>query len=327
MDDPKQNLQKLTLLEKFLSYEGTLLVTSTADPMEYVFEKAKKDANQQRINDAAARWAGIMSKFWINYLEDNGATADAFRTELDKLRDKDKQQAGEAQQNGQGQQTAAPQQNGQGQQTAAPQQNGSPPVAPVPLSADEEEFRRLLTSECGPRASLQEIAKEIAKRRNTMASDDEIVEEVLIQASTYYKLLWESCAPTEKLTLTHLALDGFVSPNDPDLAQLVRRGLIVRDPEVRLMNRSFRYFVLGVCRADDDVAETEGQARRSSSWQYMKVALIVAVAGLMLFLFATQRDLYNSTLVAVTGIAAGLPAIFNIFNLFQKNVGSRPPAS
>jgi hypothetical protein len=326
MDDPKQNLQKLTLLEKFLSYQGTLLVTSTADPMDYVFEKAKKDANQQRINDAAARWAGIMSKFWINYLEDNGDTAEAFRKKLDAIRDESKKQA-EAQQNGQAQLTTQAPQIAQPQQPDTSPQNGGPPAAPITLSADEEHFRCLLTSECGPRASLQEIAKEIAKRRDPKACDDEIVEEVFIQASTYYKLLWESCTPTEKLTLTHLAIDGFVSPNDPDLAQLVRRGLIVRDPEVRLMNRSFRYFVLGVCRLDDDVAETEGQARKSSSWQYMKVALIVAVAGLMIFLFATQRDLYNSTLVAVTSIAAGLPAIFNVFNLFQKNAGPRAPSS
>ncbi len=318
MDDPKQNLQKLTLLEKFLSYQGTLLVTSTADPMDYVFEKAKKDANQQRINDAAARWAGIMSKFWINYLEDTGDSAEAFRKKLDEIR-KGTVQLGEAEKNGQPQPGS--------QQAGAPQPNGGPPAVAASHSAQEEQFRCLLTTECAPRASLQEIAIEIAQRRDEKVSADEIVEEVLIQASTYYKLLWESCTPTEKLTLTHLAIDGFVSPNDPDLAQLVRRGLIVRDPEVRLMNRSFRYFVLGVCRMDDDVAETEGQARKSSSWQYMKVALIVAVAVLMLFLFSTQRDLYNSTLVAVTSIAAGLPAIFNIFNLFQKNVDPRPPSS
>jgi len=70
---------------------------------------------------------------------------------------------------------------------------------------------------------------------------------------------------------------------------------------------------------------SEGQARKSSSWQYLKVALSVTVIVLMVFLFATQRDLYNSTIVALTSIAAGVPAIFNFFNLFQKTFGATTP--
>ena len=113
-----------------------------------------------------------------------------------------------------------------------------------------------------------------------------------------------------------------LSPNDPDLSKLVRRGLIVLKPEVRLMNESFRLFVLVQSRTDEDVVRTEGEARSSSSWQYLKVALSVAVVVVMVFLFATQRDLYNSTIVAVTSIAAGLPAVFNFFNLFHKNTAA-----
>lgn len=153
---------------------------------------------------------------------------------------------------------------------------------------------------------------------------DEIIEEVLLRSRTYYKSLWDSCTPAEKLTLTHLAVDGFLSVHDPDLSRLVRRGLIIRDPEVRLMNDSFRLFVLTVSGTDNDVTVSEGQARKTSSWQYLKVALSVTVVVLMVFLFATQRDLYNSTLVALTSIAAGVPTIFNFFNLFQKNAGGRP---
>jgi hypothetical protein len=49
----------------------------------------------------------------------------------------------------------------------------------------------------------------------------------------------------------------------------------------------------------------------------------------MVFLFATQRDLYNSTLVTLTSIAAGVPAVFNFFSLFQRHaaaVSAPPPA-
>ena len=230
-----------------------------------------------------------MSHFWVHYLEDNG-DPDAFESELDEIRRNEQDQADAA-------------------------TTSSEPV--------EEELYWLLIKECAPRACLQDIGREIAKRRDFKKGDpDEIIDEVLVQASTYYKFVWESCLPTEKLTLAHLATDRLLTPNDPDIPRLVRRGLIVRDPEVRLMNESFRLFVLAESRTDNDVAVTEGQARKGSSWQYLKVALSVTVIGLMVFLFATQRDLYNSTLVALTSIAAGVPTIFNFFNLFQNKIGA-----
>jgi hypothetical protein len=68
------------------------------------------------------------------------------------------------------------------------------------------------------------------------------------------------------------------------------------------------------------VAVCADQAQKGSSWQYLKVALSVVVVGLMLFLFVTQRDLYNSVLIAVTGIAAGIPSVFNFLSLFQNKV-------
>ena len=184
----------------------------------------------------------------------------------------------------------------------------------------------LLIRECAPRACLQDIGIGIAKRRAFEKSDpDKILEEILIQATTYYKFVWNSCSPAEKLTLAHLAADRLLSPNDPDIPRLVRRGLIVRDPVVRLINESFRLFVLAESRTDKEMAVTESEARKGSSWQYLKVALLVTVVVIMVFLFATQRDLYNSTLVALTSIAAGVPTIFSFFNLFQSK--SAPPSS
>jgi hypothetical protein len=279
IDQPQYNLQKLDLLEKLLSHEGGLLVASTAEPTDYIFANGDKTTNGH--SDASARWARVMSNFWIDYREDIG-DPDAFKSELTEK-----------------------QSNSQNER--------------------EKELYGLLVDECAPRAYLQEIGREIAKRRDLKESRrDDLISDVLVQANTYYRLIWESCSPAEKLTLAHLAVDGFLSINDPDVPRLVRRGLIVRPQEIRLMNESFRLFVLDTCRTDKVVAVTEGQARKSSNWQYLKVALSVTVVGLMAFLFVTQRDLYNSTLVALTSIAAGVPTVFNVFNLFQRNVGSSP---
>jgi hypothetical protein len=297
-DQPQQNLQKLTLLERLLTYKGKLLVSSTADPSDYLFEITDNGSNG-RLTEASARWAGIMSNFWIQYLEDDG-NAGAFNETLKQIR------SGENQ-NGL---------NGN---------NGNHNAAVIGDPAEEELFE-LLIRECAPRACLQDIGAAIARRGDfKKLHPDELIEEVLIQATTYYKSVWKSCSRHEKVTLAHLSRDGFLSPHDPDLPKLVRRGLIVLKPEVRLMNESFRLFVLAQSRTDQDVVVTEGEARSSSSWQYLKVALSVAVVVVMVFLFATQRDLYNSTLVTLTSIAAGMPVVFNFFNLFNKNAS--PPSS
>ena len=315
-DQPQQNLQKLTLLEKLLTHKRGLLVSSTADPSDYLFEITDNGSNHQRITEASARWAGIMSNFWIQYLEDDGNVS-AFNDTLKEIRSRENQNA-----------LNGKPATGEQPKVEVISNNGNHNVI---VSSDpvEEELYKVLTGECAPRACLQDIGAGIARRSDFKnMRPDELIEEVLLQATTYYKSVWKSCLPLEKLTLAHLARDGFLSPNDPDLPKLVRRGLIVLKPEVRLMNQSFRRFVLVQSSTDEDVVRTEGEARSSSSWQYLKVALSVAVIVVMVFLFATQRDLYNSTLVALTSIAAGLPAVFNFFNLFHKSAAaSRPPSA
>jgi hypothetical protein len=286
IDQPQYNLQKLSLLEQLSKHNAGVVITSTAEPTDYLFDvNGQASSGNYRTSEAGARWAKVLSNFWVDYREDIGNPRN-FKREISRIR------------------------KGRSE-------------------AKRELYKELMT-ECAPRASLQEIGRRIANRFDfDNSSTDELVREVLVQARTYYRLIWESCSANEKVTLTHLAEDGFLSVNDPDIERLVRRGLIVRQREVRLMNESFRQFVLEHGRSDKEVVFTEGQARKTSSWQYTKVALSVVVVGIMVFLFATQRDLYNSTLVTLTSIAAGVPAVFNFFSLFQRHaaaVSAPPPA-
>jgi hypothetical protein len=293
INEPRHNLLKLYLLEKLITHHGTLVIASTAEPADYLFDSVDKSEHHEGTADASARWARVMSNFWVDYREDSGEP-EAFKAELKEIRGNNRDEADAA------------------------------------ITSNEriEELYAVLERECAPRACLQDIGREIAQRRDFEKSDpDQVIEEVLVQARTYYKFVWESCSPGEKLTLAHLATDGLLTPNDPDIPRLVRRGLIVRDPVVRLINESFRLFVLTESPIDNEVAVTESEARKGSNWQYMKVALVVTVVVIMVFLFATQRDLYNSSLVALTSIAAGVPTVFSFFNLFQNKGGaSRSPS-
>ena len=293
INEPQHNLQKLYLLEKLMTHQRTLVIASTAEPADYLFDSVDKSEHHEGTADAAARWARVMSNFWVDYREDSG-DPEAFKAELKEIRGNNRDEADAA------------------------------------ITSNEriEGLYAGLERECAPRACLQDIGREIAQRRDFEKSDpDQVIEEVLVQARTYYKFVWESCSPGEKLTLAHLAADRLLTPNDPDIPRLVRRGLIVRDPVVRLINESFRLFVLVESPTDNEVAVTESEARKGSNWQYMKVALVVTVVVIMVFLFATQRDLYNSSLIALTSIAAGVPTVFSFFNLFQNKGGaSRSPS-
>jgi hypothetical protein len=54
-----------------------------------------------------------------------------------------------------------------------------------------------------------------------------------------------SCTKEERLALIHLAEGYFVNPRNVELIErLMQRGLIRRDPDFQVANRSFARFVL-----------------------------------------------------------------------------------
>jgi len=147
---------------------------------------------------------------------------------------------------------------------------------------------------------------------------------VLLQATPYYKSIWDLCSDYEKLSLSHLAQDGLLSPNDPDIDRLMEKGLIVSGPPVKLMNESFRSFVL-IIEDEDDLARCKEKARKMSNWEALKVPLSIGVASVIVFLFLTQRELYNSTLPVITAITAGVPTFFSLISVLHGGGGPGKP--
>ena len=195
--------------------------------------------------------------------------------------------------------------------------------------AEVERVERVLDCirrECGVSANLQRIGVQLTYDPELRHADERwIVDKVLAQASVFYRVLYDSCSPCEKLTLFHLAQDKLVAPKDPDVRRLLERGLIVRDPALRVMNDSFRLYVLAKGKADR-LGKREELAMESSYWESLKLPLGIVVTCVILFLFLTQRDLYNSTLAVVTAITAGIPSIFKLLDLLQRDAGNRAPA-
>jgi hypothetical protein len=183
-----------------------------------------------------------------------------------------------------------------------------------------------LERECSPRACLQSIGEGIANQRNiTRQTPRALIRQVLVQAIPYYKSIWRVCSDDEKLTLSHLSQDGLLSWNDPDIDRLMKKGLIVREPAVSLMNQSFRSFVAGVGNGNA-LAHCEEEARKSSNWEVLKVPLTIGVTSVFGFLLLTQREIYNSALPFITALTAGVPSFFKLISLFHGDSGGKSSA-
>jgi hypothetical protein len=110
------------------------------------------------------------------------------------------------------------------------------------------------------------------------------------------------------LVLGYVASDGWVHVSArPVVRRLLGRRLLEKDPALRLMNGTFRAFVLSSqCRAD--VSRLESSAG-TSTWDQLRLPLGVCVVGAAVFLFATQRELYNAILGLTTTAAVSVPSL------------------
>lgn len=145
---------------------------------------------------------------------------------------------------------------------------------------------------------------------------------ILSNAKPYYSAIWDDCTGDEKLTLTRLARHGLLSPKDPDTEKLLMKGLIVRDPAIRIMIESFRLFILSM-HMDDELTECEKKSKSSSNWEALKVPLTIGLLSVAAFLLLTQRDLYNSAVPFIGSLAAALPAFMKLLSLFRPGSAAK----
>ena len=88
------------------------------------------------------------------------------------------------------------------------------------------------------------------------------------------------------------------------------------------MNESFRRFVLTrECSEQVAVLETESGP---STWDRLRAPLGVAVVGVAVFLFATQKELYNAIFGVTTAAAASVPALIRAVGMLVGRPAEGP---
>jgi hypothetical protein len=171
--------------------------------------------------------------------------------------------------------------------------------------------RRALTAEAEADAFVRAICKSIEERLDAgtlRLSRDQVLDEVTERTATWYRRLWKACTPDEQLVLAEIAHEGFVNyKSRRTVRRLLGRGLIAKDPSFRLMNETFRRFVLSPpCQAD--VRAIEGAAD-PSPWDELRMPFFVVLGGAALFFMYTQRELFDATIAALTTLTMAIPVV------------------
>jgi len=193
------------------------------------------------------------------------------------------------------------------------QEEAKEPSEGLPTPPDKEEVRRwdrLLS-----RFVLMPVAIKDGKEPPEVPGirRREALERILDTAGGYYRWLWTSCSDDEKLVLVHLAEEGFVNPKQHRVVRrLLQRGLLVRDPVLRLMSPAFALFV-DRTHAPEEVARWE-EPIGGLGWTHLRWALLALLAVVVLFLSTTQRQLLETTLGFASALALGVPGILKLIS-------------
>jgi hypothetical protein len=297
MEDAQLNRDRIRLLEELLVSNKTVVLVSTVDLTSYRLkteaeengvEKVKAETSAEKKQSSLTpnngdHWTEVLSSFTKHYLEDTRDPR-AFLKGISQMQEK----------------------------TALPAATS----AKHRLSA----LFKVVQDECKGRAHLQEIGEELISRREfkeAALSPQELGYQILDQARAYYNAIWATCSKDEKLTLLYLAHDRFLSWSNLQIRQLLKRGLIVRDPCLRLMNDSFRRFVIDKAGARPEGVDAWKEEGARSHWSQLKGPLLLGLISVAVLLFTTQPEVFNSSIVFVSAVTAGIPGIFKLFDLMQ----------
>jgi hypothetical protein len=150
---------------------------------------------------------------------------------------------------------------------------------------------------------------------------EQALDEIGERAAQCYRRIWESCSADQKVVLGHIAQHGLANASArTTVRRLLGRRLLHKDPALRPMNETFRRFILsGSCRAD--VARLEASAA-PSAWDRLRMPLAIGVVGVGVFLFSTQRELYNAILGVTTAAAVSVPALIRTVTMLAGRRGA-----
>jgi hypothetical protein len=301
--DPDATMQKLRLIEALIYQNKTVIAVSTIDPLRFAIpESGSRAVADRAIAAGAAR---------VSEVEETGSTA------VQRLFNPPPSEASCRER------WVAIFDKFVGIHALQPANT---------ITSDDPPARQFYDSmRAGkqPWPYLEKICRQVVEFRTaaTPQVDCEEMKECLLErvsemARPYHLDIWENCSRDERIALFDLADDGLINGGNLELKQLMRRGLIVRDPAPCLMDESFRRFVVTQGRKEDLISRVRDC--RSSPWQNSKLPLLLIFVAMAGFLLLTQREMYESTITFVSTLSGGALALFKLLDVFGKGKIANP---
>lgn len=155
--------------------------------------------------------------------------------------------------------------------------------------------------------------------RNRFAGDrnDAVLIDLHTTTLHFYRDIWHSLMPEEKVMLYDLAEEGLLNTsNYLTLFGLMRKGLILKSNGMYfLLNQSFRHFIL-TSVSEKEMQKAESKIDENSIWKEYQGPILVTIAALLWFVLYANQDQFGQIFPIITALATGLPTIVKLFSFF-----------
>ena len=187
----------------------------------------------------------------------------------------------------------------------------------------QKNLKKVLLDECRHTLFLQGVGLDIAQKfdlNQHFTNEEALIDEIRLRSDAYYHSIWSTCSIDEKITLIHLARNGFVPYKDRQIVILLIRKGMVSSSDYRLMNESFSNFVL-TAESSDVIQKWKKQ--REQTWADLRTPIVTFSLALLAFIFFSQRELFNIAIAWVTAIGALIPILYRITNTIIPQKGDK----
>jgi hypothetical protein len=182
------------------------------------------------------------------------------------------------------------------------------------------EVERVILTEFGVAPRLISIADDVIAQMpaGVTPAVEDVVFEIAAAAEPFYQALWAGCSKDHKIALRQLAEEGVVNPRNPVvIAQLLRNGLVRRDPTFRMLNETFRRFVLDEVSAAKIASwERDGMG----SWNGIATAMLSGALALVGVVLLTQQQLVDSLVGSYApALVPAIPILAKVVSFAQRD--------
>ncbi len=179
-----------------------------------------------------------------------------------------------------------------------------------------EDFCETLVQECNHSSFLRQVGMELLQRfdfANVFFNKKAFFSEVLQRSTTYYESMWQDCTIEEKITLVNLVKNRFFVRKDSDFIRiLLQKGLIIRDGHFHCFNNSFELFVR---KAESQKDVRAWRQQNAQNWGHVRTLVISLLIAVALFIFLTQREMFNRWIALLSTFAAGVPVVLRMLSV------------